>query len=198
MSAVTVQSERNGHSLAKRDVLGDLHTTRRITLTLAQTGTSALTRSKIDIMRHTFAVTSAATIARYWNVALSFVSQPEEIRETGYRITAVSMPTCNETVREIRNIRFVAKSDVGDLRADLLDNASALDSADPGVLRDEEAVLLDLPIDRVQCGRKDFDENVFGAGSGDGEVNDFPLALLLGDNQSLLGGHRSGGSGCVV
>ena len=70
------QSERNARSLTKRDVLGDLHATRRITLTLGQTGTSTLTRSNIDITPRTFVVISTGTVAYYWNVALSFVNQP--------------------------------------------------------------------------------------------------------------------------
>ena len=42
----------------------------------------------------------------------------------------------------------------------MLDNASALDSADPEVLRDEEAILPDLPVDEVECGRSNLNENL--------------------------------------
>ena len=42
----------------------------------------------------------------------------------------------------------------------MLDNTSALDSADPEVLRDEEAILPDLPVDEVECDRNDLNENL--------------------------------------
>ena len=71
----------------------------------------------------------------------------------------------------------------------MLDNASAIGSANPRVFGDEEAVLLDLPVDGVQGSGDDLDEKLLGAGLRDGDLGDLPLALLHGEDESFLGSH---------
>ena len=50
-------------------------------------------------------------------------------------------------------------------------------------------MVFDLPVNRVPCGGGDLDEKLLGAGFRDGDLGDFPLALLLGEDESLLGSH---------
>ena len=53
-------------------------------------------------------------------------------------------------------------------------------------------MVLDLPINRVQCGGGNLDEELLGPGLRDGDLGDFPLALLFREDESLLGSHSAG------
>ena len=105
-------------------------------------------------------------------------------------------------MRYEESAHLVALGPVRDLGTDFLNDARGVRARDEGVVLDEEAEILDLPVDGVQGRSGDLNEKLIGAGLGDRDLSDLPLALLDGKNESLLGSHgqteeRDVGSGEV-
>lgn len=92
-------------------------------------------------------------------------------------------------MRYEESAHLVALGPVRDLGTDFLNDARGVRARDEGVVLDEEAEILDLPVDGVQGGGDDLDEKLLGAGLRDGDLGDLPLALLHGEDKSFLGSH---------
>ena len=92
-------------------------------------------------------------------------------------------------MRYEESAHLVALGPVRDLGTDFLNDTRGVRARDEGVVLDEESEILDLPVDGVQGRSGDLDEKLFGAGLGDRDLGDLPLALLDGKDESLLGSH---------
>ena len=141
--------------------------------------------------RRTLAARSAGKVTNCWKVARSLVKKPWN--RLGGRFGQQELRSREEAVH------LVALGPFGDFGTDLLDDARGVRAGDEGVFLDEHPEFPDLPVDGVQRRRRDLDEKLIGAGLRNSDLGDLPLALLLGEDESLLGSHSvvsgSGGKG---
>ena len=95
----------------------------------------------------------------------------------------------------MQHIHTIALGKAGNSLADLYDDTSDIEAKHRGVLFDEVAMPLDLPISRVQSRRLVLDEELAFPGGRDVTLPKFKLAALGGEEQSfLLGCHDVSGN----
>lgn len=88
------------------------------------------------------------------------------------------------------NVHFVSYGEVRDALADGLHDARCVCAEDGGVLFDEEVERLDLPVDGVERGRVDLDEDFARTGRWNVALPHSERALGLDEVECLLSGHR--------
>lgn len=130
----------------------------------------------------TLAVMSAAMIVYCWKVALRFEKYPWK------RLCPmlVSIFLCRD---ERYHVHFIADRETSHTFADLLHDTSSVGTKDSRVLCDEERVVVDLPVNRVETRRMDCDEELPRTGLGSGDVLDGVFALLFEEEESLVSRH---------
>lgn len=93
------------------------------------------------------------------------------------------------------HVHTVADSDVRDTSADFLDDACRVEAEDGGVFLNEDIKCLDLPLERVESGGMDLDENLARTGLLNVTLLHSERALGLEEVEGLLSRHARCGGG---